>query len=386
MSEPSSPSHRGSLKIYLGYAAGVGKTYKMLDEAQELRREGVDVVVGYFEPHGRKDTIAKAEGLATVPRRRIAYKGATFEEMDAQAIIDRQPKVCLVDEFAHTNVPGSERTKRWEDVQVVLDAGIDVITTMNVQHLESLNDQIWQITGVRVRETIPDWVIKQADEVVMVDLPPEALLNRLKRGAVYALDKASQALQNFFKESTLVVLRELALRQTAHEVDVRQSMPEALEATALPAAETAATRPAAATAQTLDRILIYVTADPLTAMLIRRGKRVADYLHADCFAVSIHHDLTLRNVSPEEREALEKHLNFARSLHIETRMLQGNDVAVTLVEFARMHQITQIFLARPLRRSALSLFGKGLVQQVVRQARDMQVTIVAERHPDGANP
>jgi len=384
MSEPS-PSRRGTLKIYLGYAAGVGKTYKMLDEAQELGREGVDVVVGYFEPHGRKDTIAKAEGIETVPRRRIAYKGAIFEEMDAQAVIDRRPKVCLVDEFAHTNVPGSERTKRWEDVQLLLDAGIDVITTMNVQHLESLNDQVWQITGVRVRETIPDWVIKQADEVVMVDLPPEALLNRLKRGAVYTLDKASQAMQNFFKESTLVVLRELALRQTAHEVDVRQSMPEALEAATLPAAQTVAAGPATAISQASDRILIYITSDPLTAMLIRRGKRVADYLHADCFAVSIHHDLTLQDVPAGEREALEKHLNFARSLHIETRILQGDDVAATLVEFARMHQITQLFLARPQRRPALSLFGRGLVQQVVRQAHDMQVTIVAERHRDGAN-
>ncbi|HEV2495556.1 MAG TPA: histidine kinase [Terriglobia bacterium] len=381
MIEPGSLSRRGTLKIYLGYAAGVGKTYKMLDEAQELRREGVDVVIGYFEAHGRKDTIAKAEGLETVPRRRIVYKGAIFEEMDAQAIVDRRPKVCLVDEFAHTNVPGSERTKRWEDVQLLLDAGIDVITTMNVQHLESLNDQVWQITGVRVRETIPDWVIKQADEVVMVDLPPEALLNRLKRGAVYALDKASQAMQNFFKESTLVVLRELALRQTAHEVDVRQSMPEALEAT-LPTAGAVDAGPAARSSHASDRILIYVTSDPLTAMLIRRGKRVADYLHADCFAVSIHHDLTLHDIPAEEREALEKHLNFARSLHIETRMLQGDDVAATLVEFARMHQITQIFLARPQRRPALGVFGKGLVQQVVRQAHDMHVTIVAERHRD----
>jgi two-component system, OmpR family, sensor histidine kinase KdpD len=383
MSEPSNTSRRGTLKIYLGYAAGVGKTYKMLDEAQELGREGVDVVIGYFEPHGRKDTVAKAEGLETVPRRRIVYKGATFEEMDTQAILERRPKVCLVDEFAHTDVPGSERTKRWEDVQLLLDAGIDVITTMNVQHLESLNDQVWQITGVRVRETIPDWVIKQANEVVMVDLPPEALLNRLRRGAVYALDKASQAMQNFFKESTLVVLRELALRQTAHEVDVRQSMPEGPEST-LATVEAGASRPAAATSQASDRILIYATSDPLTAMLIRRGKRVADYLHADCFAVSVHHDLTLQDMAAEEREALERHLNFARSLHIETRMLHGDDVAATLVAFAHLHQITQIFLARPQRRAALSLFGRGLVQEVVRQAHDMHVTIVAERHRDGA--
>ena len=154
---------RGNLKIYLGYAAGVGKTYQMLEEAQQLRAKGIGVVIGYLEPHGRKDTIAKAEGLETVPRRTIEYRGARFEEMDTPAVLERRPEICLVDELAHTNVPGSQRLKRWEDVIVLLDAGIDVITTMNVQHLESLNDQVWQITGIRVRETLPDWVMKQAD-------------------------------------------------------------------------------------------------------------------------------------------------------------------------------------------------------------------------------
>src|SRR5436309_15789859 len=214
-----SPGQKGKLKVFLGYAAGVGKTYQMLDECRRLQREGHDVVIGYFEPHGRQDTIAKTEGLEILTRRRVEYRGREFEEMDTPAILARQPKICAVDEFAHTNVPGSERTKRWEDVHLLLDVGINVLTTMNVQHLESLNDQIWQVTGVRVRETIPDWVVKQADEVVMVDLPPGALLNRLRRGVVYSPERAQQAVQNFFKESTLVVLRELALRQTAHEVD-----------------------------------------------------------------------------------------------------------------------------------------------------------------------
>src|SRR5574337_1343137 len=194
-------SPRGRLKILLGYAAGVGKTFKMLDEAHELRRQGVEVAIGYFEPHGRKDTIARAEGLEIIPRRKVPYRGTTFEEMDTAAVLERHPQVCLVDELAHTNVPGSERTKRWEDVQILLDAGIDVVTTLNVQHLESLNDQVRDFSGVRVRETLPDWVVQQADEVVLVDLPPEALQNRLKRGAVYAPEKANQALQNFFKES-----------------------------------------------------------------------------------------------------------------------------------------------------------------------------------------
>lgn len=199
---------RGKLRILLGYAAGVGKTYRMLEEAQELKREGHDVVVGYFEPHGRKDTIAKLDGLEVIARRLIEYRGRTFEEMNTEAILARHPEICAVDEFPHTNIPGSERAKRWEDVMVLLDAGINIITTMNIQHLESLNDQMREVTGVQVRETIPDWVVKQADEVVLVDLPPRALLNRLQRGVIYGQDKAQRALDNFFKEPTLAALRE----------------------------------------------------------------------------------------------------------------------------------------------------------------------------------
>ena len=207
----------GKLKIYLGYAAGVGKTYQMLDDAQELNRQGHDVAIGYFEPHGRVDTIAKTEGLEVMPRRIVEYRGSVFEEMDTDAILARHPEICVVDEFPHTNVPGSTRTKRWEDVTALLDAGINVLTTMNIQHLESLNDQVWQISGVRVRETIPDWVVKQADQVVMVDVTPGALVNRLLRGVVYSQEKSKKALENFFQESTLVALRELAMRQTAHD-------------------------------------------------------------------------------------------------------------------------------------------------------------------------
>src|ERR1700730_5361509 len=176
---------RGKLKIFMGYAAGVGKTYKMLEDAQDLKARGVDVVIGYFETHSRKDTIAKAEGLEIVPRKKVVYRGSTFEEMDTDAILARRPEVAVVDEFPHTNVPGLHRAKRWEDVEALLDAGIEVLTTMNIQHLESLNDQVWRLTGIRVRETIPDWVVQQADEVVMIDLTPRALLHRLERGVVY---------------------------------------------------------------------------------------------------------------------------------------------------------------------------------------------------------
>ncbi len=212
---------RGKLKIFMGYAAGIGKTYRMLEEGQELKASGVDVVIGYFEPHGRKETIAKTEGLEMIPRKKVEYRGSVFEEMDTAAILARQPQVCLVDEFPHTNVPGLERSKRWEDVEELLASGIDVETTMNIQHLESLNDQVLQISGVRVRETIPDWVVQRADEVVMIDLTPRALLHRLERGVVYGREKAEKAMQNFFRESTLVALRELTLRQAAHEVEHR---------------------------------------------------------------------------------------------------------------------------------------------------------------------
>jgi len=351
------PSRRGRLKVFLSYAAGAGKTYRMLEEAHEVKRRGADIVVGYFEPHGRKDTIEKTEGLEIVPRRRIEYRGVTFEEMDTDAILRRAPQICAVDEFPHTNVPGAERGKRWEDVMVLLEAGIDVMTTMNLQHLESLNDQIWEISGVRVRETVPDWVIKQADEVVMVDVTPEALLNRLKRGVVYSPDKASRALEHFFKEQTLTALRELALRQAAHEVDVRLKDD----------------RPG-------DRILIHITDQPATAMLIRRGKRVADYLRAECFAIYVSPHGDLAEVPVRERGSVEQHLNFARNLHIETRILQGQNAASTLVQFAHRHRITQIFLTRSRSRRFTFLPLPSVVSQVLRLAHDIQVTVVAERN------
>jgi two-component system sensor histidine kinase KdpD len=339
----------GSLKIYLGYAAGVGKTYRMLEEAQVLRARGVDVAVGYFEPHGRAETIAKTEGLEFVPRRAIAYAGAQFEEMDPEAVLRRKPALALVDEFAHSNVPGSKNAKRWQDVHELLDAGISVLTTMNVQHLESLNDQVWHVTGVRVRETVPDWVVDEADEVVLVDLTPRALRNRIERGVVYAPEKAHLALDNFFAEANLIALRELAIRHTAHEVEEKLMQPRRDE-----------------------RILICLTGRPSSANLIRRGKRMADYLRADCVAV---------HVAPAEGagEAVERHMSFARNLRIQTHVLEGRDVPHTIAEFARAHRVTQIFMGRSPARPWWKRFGETIVQQVVRQARDIQITIVAER-------
>jgi len=346
----------------------------MLEEVQELKAQGVDVVIGYFEPHGRKDTIAKTEGLEIVPRKSIEYRGAVFEEMDTDSILARRPQVCAVDEFPHTNVPGTVRAKRWEDVDVLLEAGIDVLTTMNIQHLESLSDQVWHITGVRVRETIPDWVVRRADEVVMVDLTPRALLHRLQRGAVYAPEKAQRAIENFFRESTLVALRELALREAAHEVGHRISGDGAAPQ------ESSAGLPAMAAGS--HKILVLVTAAPEAAMLIRRAKRVADFLGAECFAVTVQPSGDLNALPETEREAVEQHLNFARNLHLETRILGGDQIAPALVDFAHRNQVTQIFLARPReRRRALPLVRRDLVHQIVSLAKDMQIVIVSGREP-----
>jgi two-component system, OmpR family, sensor histidine kinase KdpD len=374
--QPSGHTRRGQLKVFLGYAAGVGKTYRMLEEVQGLQRQGKDIVVGYFESHGRKDTIGKALGLEMIPRRSISYRGSAFQEMDTAAILARRPAICAVDELAHTNVPGSERSKRWEDVQVLLDAGIDVMTNMNIQHLESLNDQVFLITGIRVRETVPDWFVKGADEVVMVDATTGALLNRLRRGDIYATEKAQRAMENFFKESTLTALRELALRQAAHQLDLREvaSVSEEQES------QKGTSGNAPPQEKTIrDRILIYASADASTAMLIRRGRRMADYLGADCFAISVMPSQGEAQLPNLEREAIEKHLNFAKNLHIETQLLQGGDPAEALVDFAHANQITQILLSRQDSGWWGRLLGTDLILRIVQMAKDIRVIIVAER-------
>ncbi len=279
--------------------------------------------------------------------------------MDTQAVIRRHPQVCVVDEFAHTNVPGVEHLKRWEDVTDILEAGIDVLTSLNVQHIESLNDQVWYFTGVRVRETIPDWVVKQADEVIMVDVTPRALLHRLERGVVYAPEKAQQALENFFTESNLTALRELAMRQTAHQIEDRLDEP-----VREPEPVRGAARPGNS-----ERILLWLTPDPASAMLIRRGHRVADYLQAPCIAVAIGRDDKFSDLSPADRAALERHLLFAKNLHIEVAKAYGPDPANTLAEYARERAITQILVAR----------NSPAINKIVRLMQDMQITIVAGR-------
>jgi two-component system sensor histidine kinase KdpD len=350
-------AHKGKLKIFLGYAAGVGKTYQMLTEAQELKLQGVDVAIGYFEPHGREETIAQTAGLEFVPRRVYDHRGSRFEDMDTTAVIARHPQVAVVDEFAHTNVPGAERPKRWQDVMAILDAGIDVLTSLNIQHIESLNDQVWHVTGIRVRETVPDWVVQEADEVVMVDVTPRALLHRLERGVVYSHEKAQKALENFFTESNLTALRELALRQAAHQLEERREdlrLPQPVRAL---------------DSQRQESILIWITPHPSTAMLIRRGRRVADYLNSSCTALFVARDAAMSELSPELRAAVERHLNFCRNLRIQPEVIESPEPAKAVSVWAREHGITQIFVTRDAPEA----------QRLVHLARDMQVTIVAER-------
>jgi two-component system sensor histidine kinase KdpD len=345
-------AHKGKLKIFLGYAAGVGKTYQMLTEAQELKLQGVDVVIGYFEPHGRAETIEQTAGLEFVPRRVYDHRGSRFEDMDTAAVIARHPQVAVVDEFAHTNVPGAERLKRWQDVMAILDVGIDVLTSLNIQHIESLNDQVWHVTGIRVRETVPDWVVQEADEVVMVDVTPRALLHRLERGVVYSHEKAQQALENFFTESNLTALRELAMRQTAHQLEERREelrLPQPVRALE---------------SQRQESILIWLTLNPSTAMLIRRGRRVADYLNSACTALFV-----ARELSAEDRASVERLFNVCRNLRIDPEVIESPEPAKAVAAWARDHHITQIFVTRDAPEA----------QKLVHLARDMQVTIVAER-------
>jgi two-component system, OmpR family, sensor histidine kinase KdpD len=372
-------SARGILKIYLGYAAGVGKTFQMLADAQAAAQRGADVALAYFEPHARPDTIAQALGLGIVPHRKIEYRGKTFEEMDTDAALARKPAIALVDELAHTNIPGSGRLKRWEDVQVLLNAGIEVWTTVNVQHIESLNDQIWQITGVQVRETVPDWVVRQAAEIVAVDVTPDALLNRLKRGAIYKPEMVQKALAGFFKGSNLGALRELALRQAAHEVDLRQSAYDESSAYQLPRISEAKQGSVVDSNQSKEHILIHITAAPSTAMLIRRGRRVADYLQGNCTALFVHRTPQLSELPFGEREAIEKHLRFARTLQIETRVISASDIPKAVVEYARQNKVTQIFVAQPQARLGERLRRRDFAENIVRLAQDLQVTVVADR-------
>jgi len=365
----SHKTRRGRLKIYLGYAAGVGKTYRMMEDAHEMQGRGMDVVLGFLEPQGRSDVNEKAKEFESIPLLQVACRGSHTEELDVVGILRRAPKVCIIDDLAHTNAPGSERQRRWQDVQALLDGGIDVLTTMNVQDLASLSDQILQITGLRLRETVPDWVFQEADEVVMVDVTPRALLHRLERGAIYTPERAKVESERLFQEPTLVTLRELAIRQTAQALEAR-----------------AAAKKREQTETGTERILVNVTADPSTAMLLRRARRVADYLHGGCVAVFVCAAEDFSKLPVPERQAVERHLRFAEDLRVETSIIKGKNPARALVDYAHDNGATQVFIG-PAAESRKRWFrGLDFTEQVLYQARDLEVTVVAERSREGGRP
>ncbi|HWG59886.1 MAG TPA: sensor histidine kinase KdpD [Candidatus Acidoferrales bacterium] len=330
--EVASPSQKAKaiFKLFLGYAPGVGKTYSMLSEGIRRHSRGEDVVIGVVESHGRKTIEELAAQLEKVPRRKIEYKGTIFEEMDVDAIMARKPQVVLVDELAHTNIPGSKHRKRYEDVQEILGEKIDVIATLNIQHIESIAPVVRNITGITVRETLPDWVPLTADETVMVDLTPEALQNRMRRGDVYLPEKVEQALGNFFRRGNLIALRELALRQVTEQVD------RSLESymTAKEIHKNWAVR---------DRLAVCVHPNPYAQYLIARAARMARRLDAEFFAVYVD---TGKNRSEESRKSLEANLQFAESLGAKVARLKGNSVADAVAEFVRDKRITQVIFGR----------------------------------------
>src|SRR5579871_1292610 len=351
---------RGRLKIFLGFAAGVGKTYEMLNEGNRRKTQrGQDVVIGYVETHGRKGTEEQVAGLETVPRKAITYRGATFEEMDTDAIIARHPQWVLVDELAHTNVPGSEREKRWQDVEAILDKGINVATTMNVQHLESLNDTVHDITGIWVRETVPDRVIKEADEVKMVDITPRSLIHRLERGDIYKPDKVQQALQNWFREGNLNALREIALREIAQEVDEDVT-------------EYRKERHIQETWATHDRIMICITPTRSSMRLLRRGWRIAQRLHGDIVAVYVES----KPLQASEQEIIRNDFALAERLNIPVVTLQG-DVATELIRYARENRITQMVIGHSSHSRWHDFVAGSIVNRLTRELRTVDILLVA---------
>lgn len=352
---------RGRLKLYFGYVAGVGKTYSMLEDARRAIASGREVVVGYVEPHGRKETEALLDGLEVIPVRPVEHRGVTLREFDVDAALGRRPDLLLVDELAHTNAPGSRHEKRWQDVEELLDAGIDVWTTMNVQHIESLNDVIGRITGIIVRETVPDRVFDRADELELVDITPDALLNRLKAGNVYVPEQARRAVDNFFRISNLNALRELSLRQAARRVhsDVESVRRENASRSTWPTSE---------------RLLVCVGPSPTTARVIRTAKRMASALDAPWIAVSV--DLFGASASSPLQQQISHHFRLAERLGAETITLPGQKVADEILEFARERNVTKILIGRTAQpRWRRFAFGT-VVDEMLDRCGDIDVYVI----------
>ncbi|RCJ27652.1 histidine kinase [Nostoc minutum NIES-26] len=353
------PARRGKHKIFIGMAPGVGKTYRMLEEAHALKQEGIDVVIGLLETHDRKETAEKAKGLEIIPRKQVPRGGLTLTEMDTDAILKRSPQLVLIDELAHTNVPGSQREKRYEDVEIVLAAGIDVYSTMNVQHLESLNDLVARITGVVVRERIPDRILEEADEVIVIDVTPETLQERLLEGKIYAPQKIQQALDNFFQRRNLIALRELALREVADNVEE----------------DAIATTPNGQFCNIHERVLVCVSTYPNSVQLLRRGARLASYMNAPLY--------TLFVANPErfltKEESLHIHNCEKLCKEFEGTFLRvtSHDIAQAIAEIAEKYRITQIVIGESQRSRWQILLKGSLTQKLVRLLKNIDLHIIA---------
>jgi two-component system, OmpR family, sensor histidine kinase KdpD len=357
------PKKIGAFKLFLGYAPGVGKTYTMLTEAIRRHSRGQDVVIGVVETHGRKGITELVGQLEIVPRKAIEYKGATFEEMDVDAILARKPQVALVDELAHTNIEGSKHRKRYEDIFELLEAGIDVLSTMNIQHLESVTPTVQGVTGIQVRETVPDWVLQRVNEVVMIDLTPEALQNRMKRGDVYPQERVGRALDNFFRETNLIALRELALRQVAQAVD--QSLEQRREVLEKDKSAVAIR----------ERIAVCVSSNPAAQYLIARGARMAQALNAELFVV--YTDLG-QDKSEENQRTLNANIRFAENVGASVHRTKGKNVAEAVARFVNEKHITQVVFGRSATRGWKRYFYLSAIHQFLRDAPAVDVHIVTQ--------
>jgi len=361
---PPPPGQRGRLKIFLGAVAGVGKTYRMLAEAhRRVERNGEDVVIGIAETHGRPATAELLKGLEQVPLKAVEYRGKTFHEMDTDAVIARHSQWVLVDELAHTNVPGTRHAKRWQSAEELRDHGINVIATLNVQHLESLNDAVYEITGVRVRETIPDAIVDAADEVELEDLTPDAVINRLKRGDIYHGEKIPQALANFFRRANIVALRERALRKTAEEVD-----------TDLVEVMGAGHREQARAAH--EQIAVLIAPRPMATRLVRRGYRLADRMHADL--VTIHVRVPAAMLGQREQGLLDAAYQLTRELGGRVVELQGDSVADEVIRYVRESGVTFIVMGQSARSRFEEITRGSIINRIMRETKNVDIVVVAD--------
>ncbi|MET0852788.1 MAG: sensor histidine kinase KdpD [Candidatus Rokuibacteriota bacterium] len=370
--EEEARARRGKLKVFFGAAAGVGKTYAMLEAAREQRADGVDVVVGYVETHGRAETEALLEGLEVLPRRVAEYRGTALQEFDLDGALARRPAIVLVDELAHTNASGSRHAKRWQDVVELLDAGIDVYTTVNVQHIESLNDVVAKVTGVVMRETVPDSVFEQADEVELIDLPPDDLLERFREGKVYVPGLAQEGLENFFRKGNLIALRELSLRRTAERVDAQMRVYRREHAIA-------------SVWPTAERILVAIGPTPWSTRLVRAAKRMADQMGAEWIAAYVETPASLR-LPAEAKDSVIQTLRLAESLGAQTITLSGQTMSEAILAYARERNVTRIVVGKPTRKLWQRILMGSIVDALVQGSGDIDVQVISGAREEGAAP